>query len=345
MYAFVLGKNKELSKEELSCYFETNNIKFKIINEGNDFLIIDTKIDPEIIKDLGGTLKIGKVTPLEDIRVEGIYGVSLYGVPSHTVFRVKKKIKENNKAKLFITRKDKLTAVEIVMKDLIGREVLVLRSKKIYYAITQSVYDPFEYKKLDVERPNQRGMLSIPIRLSKIMINLAKLKKGDTILDPFCGYGTILQSALLSGINVYGSDKDEDCTESAELNIEWLKEQYKIKAKHKFKTSDVLDLETEDKFDAIVTESYLGPPLRKSVTEERAQEIIDELNTFYEKALEKLSTVLKKGKRIIIILPVIRTRDKTFRMSIEPKDLKLIKKISDIHPKHITGREIFIFEK
>ncbi len=345
MYAFILGKNKELSKEELSCYFETNKIKYDIINEGKDFLIIDTKIDPKIIDNLGGTLKIGIVTPLEDIRLTGTYGISLHGVPSHTVFKVKKKIKENNNAKLFLTRKDQLTAVEILMKELIGKEILVLRSKKTYYAITQSVYDPFEYKKLDMERPNQRGMLSIPIRLSKIMINLAKLKKGDTMLDPFCGYGTILQSALLSGINVHGSDKDEDCTESAELNIEWLKEQYKIKAKHKFKILDVLELETNEKFDAIVTESYLGPPLRKSVTEEQAQEIIDELNILYEKALEKLSTVLKKGKRIIIILPIIRTRNKTFRMNIEPKDLTLVKTIKDVHPKHITGREIFIFQK
>ena len=345
MYAFILGKNKELSKEELICYFETNNIKYKIVNEGKDFLIIDTQIDTKIINDLGGTLKIGKVIPLEDIRLEGTYGISLHGVPSHILFKVKKKIKENNDAKLFKTKKDQLTAVEVIKKELIGKEVLVLKSKKTYYAITESVYDPFEYKKLDVERPNQRGMLSIPIRLSKIMINLAKLKKGDTVLDPFCGYGTILQSALLSGINAYGSDKDEDCTESAELNIEWLKEQYKIKAKHNLETKDVLELEIKNKFDAIVTESYLGPPLRKSVTEERAQEIIDDLNKFYTEVLEKLSHVLKKGKRIIIILPIIRTRNKTFRMNIKPEKLKLVKTIKDIHPKHITGREIFIFEK
>ena len=268
----------------------------------------------------------------------------MHGVPSHTVFKVKKKIKEKNSAKLFKTKKDQLTVVEVIKKELIGKEVLVLKSKKTYYAITESVYDPFEYKKLDVERPNQRGMLSIPIRLTKIMINLAKLKKGDTILDPFCGYGTILQSALLSDINAHGSDKDEDCVESSKLNIEWLEEEYEIKAKHKIETLDVLELNKKEKYDAIVTEAYLGPPLQKSVTEEDAQKIIDELNEFYEKALERLSTALKKGKRLIIILPIIRTRNKTFKTDVKT-DLKFIKKIADIHPKHITGREIFIFEK
>jgi tRNA G10 N-methylase Trm11 len=351
LYAFILGKNKELSKEELVCYFETNNINYKVTDEGKEFLIIETDIDPEIVNNLGGTLKIGKITSLEQILKTDMkkrFGISLYGLPNSMKYKLGLKIKEKKKISFFQTRKPQLTVVEVLKKNLIGKEILVLKSKKTYYAITEAVYNPFEYKELDIGRPTQRGMLSIPIRLSKIMINLAKVKKGENLLDPFCGYGTILQAGLLQELNVYGTDKDKKCIKSSETNLEWLKEKYNLENKFLLKTIDVLDITKKfksNKFHAIVSESYLGPMLRKSVTDERAEEIIKELTEFYEKVLEELPILLKDNKRIIIVLPVIITKTKKHKIKIKPKNIKLIKTIEDIEPKHITGREIFIFEK
>ena len=94
MYAFVVGSNKVLSREELSCYFETHKIKYEIVDEGKDFLIIDAKINPKIVNDLGGTIKIGEITSLDEIQPEGTYGISLHGVPGNTAFKIKKMMRK-----------------------------------------------------------------------------------------------------------------------------------------------------------------------------------------------------------------------------------------------------------
>ena len=354
LYAFIIGKNKSLSKEELSCYFEKEGVTWKIMDEGNEFLIIESeKIDPLIIKDLGGTIKIGKVMSLEHIEFDGPFGVSVYGgsfsLKKETGMMIKKKMKALGiKTKFFQTRQTALTAVEVLKKNLIGREILVLKGSSMLYAITESVYDPFEYKRLDMDRPKQRGMYSISIRLSKILINLAKLKKGQTMLDPFCGYGTILQAGMLSGLNVYGTDNDDDCIKSSEENIQWLKEKYGVKGDHALRKVDVKDIDREfehEKFDAVISEAYLGPPLRKSVRDMEAGQIIADLSGFYDRALNKLSHVLRKGGRIVIVLPLIVTKRSKFKVTVQPKGLNFMKSIEDVSPKHITGRDIYIFEK
>src|SRR3989344_7958542 len=75
-------------------------------------------------------------------------------------------------------------------------------------AKTCAVQEFEEYSQRDYGRPG-RGLVfgSMPPKLAKIMINLAQLPASATILDPFCGSGTILQEALLLGYqNVIGSD-------------------------------------------------------------------------------------------------------------------------------------------
>ncbi len=43
-------------------------------------------------------------------------------------------------------------------------------------------------------------------QLAKALMNYAEIKKGDTILDPFCGSGTTLVESLLYGANAVGID-------------------------------------------------------------------------------------------------------------------------------------------
>ena len=43
-------------------------------------------------------------------------------------------------------------------------------------------------------------------QLAKSFINYAGIKKGETILDPFCGSGTTLVESLLFGVNAIGID-------------------------------------------------------------------------------------------------------------------------------------------
>ena len=87
-------------------------------------------------------------------------------------------------------------------------------------AKTIAVSNPLELKERDLGRPAVDYMKSISIRLGKILINLSKTKESQTLIDPFCGSGTILQEAMLNDINVIGLDVDKISVDQTKLNLE-----------------------------------------------------------------------------------------------------------------------------
>ena len=62
----------------------------------------------------------------------------------------------------------------------------------------------------------------MPPRLARMMVNLSACTAGKTLLDPFCGVGTILQEALLEKAMVVGMDVNPWCVKAATENLEWL---------------------------------------------------------------------------------------------------------------------------
>ena len=57
-------------------------------------------------------------------------------------------------------------------------------------------------------------------KLTRVMINLIGLKKGETLCDPFCGTGTTLLESESMGINAIGIDFDENMCEISKENLE-----------------------------------------------------------------------------------------------------------------------------
>ena len=62
-YVFILGKNWKLSFAELLAFMKTRGFKFRIVDVSDSFIVaeVDEFAGPEIVRDLGGTLKIGRV--------------------------------------------------------------------------------------------------------------------------------------------------------------------------------------------------------------------------------------------------------------------------------------------
>src|SRR3989344_4376522 len=87
-YLFFLGRDNILSKLELLSYLDVNNIKYKIIKDFNDVLLIDIEeLDfTKIINELGGITKIAKIIKLEEFDPCSLlknynkisYGISFY---------------------------------------------------------------------------------------------------------------------------------------------------------------------------------------------------------------------------------------------------------------------------
>ena len=200
-----------------------------------------------------------------------------------------------------------------------------------------------------MNKPIRRQELAISPRLAKIMINLSGIKKGEKLLDPFCGIGVILEEALLQNIKVVGIDNDKNSISGAEKNLEWFgfnKENYKLI------NGDSRKINPKN-CDVIVTEPFFGEILKKTPTKEKANEIIRE----FEKLIIPVLNNLKQNVygKIVFTAPFIKTMKKRVSCDIENilknTGLKLSKienialSIQEFRENQIVGREIFVLER
>ncbi|HCM45278.1 MAG TPA: hypothetical protein DIS54_00355, partial [Candidatus Veblenbacteria bacterium] len=140
--------------------------------------------------------------------------------------------------------------------------------------------------------------------------NLAEAREGAGILDPFCGSGTVLQEAAILGYrHLVGVDADSNGITRTRENFVWLKKQYQQMPEPALMVADISRLPTvlnNSTYDAIVTEPYLGPPLRGHESRQRLEQIHKELTEFYRSSLKILAHVVKPGGKIAMVWPVLR---------------------------------------
>ncbi len=197
-----------------------------------------------------------------------------------------------------------------------GAEFVVLAKEDVMYVGTTTVVQPFEdFSHADFGRPQRdpvQGML--PPKLARIMINLihvSKEVKDITVLDPFCGSGTILTEAIRIGFShVIGSDKNPEAVSSTLKNLDWVRAQGMAAAENisaKVFPSDARLLMHHlkpEEIDAIVTEPYLGPPMTGQESRGSMQRQLDELTKLYATALRAWKPLLAKDAPIVMAMPL-----------------------------------------
>ncbi|MBU1149254.1 hypothetical protein KKI23_04150, partial [Patescibacteria group bacterium] len=250
---FILGRNPKLSAWEI---INKLSLKPRSFITTPDFIICPLSKPPnsqELLKELGGTIKMGKIINQIDVnklksaqtiellanylsgKPRPIFGLSYYGQSgklreemTRIGLSVKTLLKTKNISSRLVTSKQTVLSSVVVAKNHLlhkGAEFVWLSvDKKIYLGVTETVQEFAEYSQRDFGRPsrdNHSGM--IPPKLAKIMINLAGIKKTDSLLDPFCGSGTILQEAMLLGYRqIIGSDISDKAVRDSKNNIDWL---------------------------------------------------------------------------------------------------------------------------
>jgi len=380
-YFFILGKNPDLSLAEIVSVLGVDS---KVIYSNSEVAIfnIPQKQDAsELMSRLGGTIKIGEVVKedsLNNIQVEDLVGIiesnskddkkvyfgfSLYGQNSQLKknlkfwpMEIKKVLKNKNLVCRWVTSRDNNLSSVIVKKNHLldqGAEIVfILDGNKAYLGRTQVVQEFEEFSLRDYGREFRdikSGML--PPKLARMMINLSQIKEAQVLLDPFCGSGTILQEALLLGYKVIGSDVNEKAVEDSRRNLEWLKENSKLRALN----SELFQINVKNiskkvkQVDAIVTEPYLGPPLRGKPKEDEVKKIVDELSNLYLEAFREFKRILKPNGKIVIIFPAFKlSQNKIIHLSIVSEVENLgFKKINSLiysRPDQKVLREVFIWE-
>ena len=312
-YLFILGRDPELSVVETQSYLESRNYHFKIIDSDGIRLIADIKnFDPEkAITELGGTQKIGEIIDSIENLYTGASNKIRYAVSNYTDEEDQELLEDlkyyfkSIKVKALLKKSSLLP----YLNPSEAQNVLEIILYQNLMARTVGVFDPKQHKFRDSKRPEQRPLHTISIRLAKILINLAKAKPKDTLLDPFCGIGTIMQEALLQNINAVGVEKDPQVAKQAKINLKWIQKQYKCHTNFEVFAIDSRNLSRKVKScDIAVSEPFMGPFLNSLPTEAEARKTIKLLRPLYQKVIEELKKVTKR--RIVIIAPKFKTRDK-----------------------------------
>jgi len=211
--------------------------------------------------------------------------------------------------------------VRLLSFDTSGHSLIALRKQHVtelsliddggslIIARTAWIQDADAWSHRDRRRPYQdikRGML--PPKVARMMVNLGtKGKTQLTLLDPFCGTGTVLMEALLLGQNVVGSDNDQSAVEGTLRNLAWLCQENNLQSTPKVFVSDATHLQEKypDQLDLIVTEPYLGPLLEsKSLPDaKKLKNIARGLDKLYRGSLRAWHPLLPSGGRVVIVLP------------------------------------------
>jgi len=316
---FILGRNPELSRQEVLAFLKARSRTHKEILFQDNLLIIQTNEGERFdIQEFGGVMHLGEITfegtkeelksyiEKNEIISSDKFSYGVFGNEDPQPLKDKFK-KEKKKASIKHGRKSIKFQNGELQENPKADFYLFFHSHEntIYLANTTQTYDPTEVKNRDMNKPVRRESLAISPRLSKILINLSEAKPYSRLVDPFCGIGGILSEALIKKINVYGIDKEKQATIDAKINLHWLTKEYKIQTKYEIENKDsrrAPDLQ----FDAMATETPLGKVLRKKPADNQAQQIITNFEAYMVPILKQFRKVKKPSAKIAITFPVIR---------------------------------------
>jgi tRNA G10 N-methylase Trm11 len=191
---------------------------------------------------------------------------------------------------------------------------------------TAWVSDSASMRRRGTSKPAPHSDIALSPRLARTLVNLAGLQHGQTVLDPFCGSGTILTEAYGMSIRCLGLDASASRVQEARENLRWSVGGVSDKG-YDIRKGDARDLPRMlrgTKVDAIVTEPVLLPRLDARPKTSTAQAMVESSARVYNDALASMSEVVQPEGRIVVVVPVVQTMDgDEVTLTLEGRDLGL----------------------
>ncbi len=153
-------------------------------------------------------------------------------------------------------------------------ELLAVRDTRSFYRRRPSI------------RPFFRS-IALSVSLSRAMVNLARTKPGDIVLDPFAGTGSILLEAGLMGMKPVGVEIDWVLVHGAKRNLDY----YKVDAILILGDSTVAMF---NRVDAIVTD----PPYGRAASTRGVNPL-----SIYKSFIRRSSEVLDRKSYLVFLSP------------------------------------------
>lgn len=373
IYLFELGRNNELSRAEIEQVFLSQKISYTLLAQEKQNLFLETtkNIDAtKIMNILGGTIKISEQVNesatsdticeyLNTTQNDGKIQFSISGNNAKEIaLSAKKLLKAEGRSVRYIEAKNTAT---ILHNNLIEKNGDLTLSRQGLF-VTRAIQAIEEWGERDFGRPgrdNRSGML--PPKLARILINLTGTTNDQTILDPFCGSGTVINEAMALGFkNIFGSDLSEKAIDDTKKNIDWMKEQNPEThfSTPKVFVCDATQLQThiqKNTIHAIATEPYMGKPLHGNEDKHTLTKQADELRALYLAAFKTFQQILAPGGTIVFIIPRFLHKQEWIRIDILAQIQNFgfsLERLSPTgtsllyhRPEQFVGREIWKFKK
>lgn len=350
---FILGREPELSVAELEARAPGWSGEIIVLSPQVALLKHKAALPERMLNRLGGSIKQVQVIerwPVQrtvidtlnaqltsgwlqaqftaDQRIE--FGISAYDFSRHDrlivakrALRLKKEcVTAGRTARLVTSRDEHLSAVTVQRNGLVskGKEIVIVHhDQELLVGITIAVQDYQLYGLRDFGRPAanaKSGML--PPKVAQMMLNIATIQPDDVLLDPFCGSGTVLQEAALMGVKkIFGSDSESRPVQESHENLKWLAKEF---------TGLTTDIEITRRpaeevtvnASVIVTEPYLGKPLRGHEPKDWLELQAKEIGHLYIQCFTQWAKHMKPGARVVMIWPefVVGSADVTIKAEV-----------------------------
>ncbi len=288
------GESKDMPIAEVKGCLEAETDSFEIVSKGPGYVVasFDEKYLDSMADRIALSHSIGRY--LGEYTPDDISGLSNVELPEGS-FAIRAKrfegmMKDVDSQKLIrnagalLSKKNDVNLKDpdiVVRMQMCDKVHLYIEDK-----ITES--DLLDKRKV-AERPFF-SPISLHPKYARALINMTSVKRGQTVLDPFCGTGGIVIEAAEMGMKAVASDFDEDMIIGCQENLDF----YGLKM-HDFDVLDIGDIaERFPDMDAICTD----PPYGRST--KTGGEKIEEI---YRRAGEVVPKCMKKGHRAGIILP------------------------------------------
>ncbi|MGB9979928.1 TIGR01177 family methyltransferase [Methanobacterium sp.] len=302
---FILsGENETLPKAEVTASLEAENVSFKTKYHQDGILIIEIADEDSAVIDIIGkkiayTHEICKLLfetstaninediqkyPWKDI-INHNYAVRVKRIgydPDFNSQAMEIELGGIIKRELGDKAKVKLEDPDTFLRTIVIND-MVLISKRLVKRVKKHYNDL---------KPHKRPFFypgSMSPKLARGMVNLARAKKGSTVLDPFCGTGGILIEAGIIGARVIGTDIDEKMVEGTKKNLKYCN----IKDYVIFQ-GDARYITLENKVDAIVTDPPYGISASTAGVDSKK---------IYEESLVSMQELLKEDGYICMATP------------------------------------------
>jgi SAM-dependent methyltransferase len=270
-----------------------------------------------------------------------------------TGLTLKKAIRKTGRSVRLIPNKEpELSTPQVIHNQLtgpIGWELVFIKDgAQTIIGQTVKVQDIASYTHRDRERPKRDSKVGmLPPKLAQMIINLAagrlpedKLSNicdipadqpiprailNQTVLDPFCGTGVILQEALLMGYEAYGTDLEPRMISYSLENSEWLAAEYGVSTNGlRLEQGDATEHSWTAPISLVAGETYLGRPFTSAPEPEILAQTANDCNIIIKKFLRNLHSQINPGTRICLAVPAWQTRPGEF------KHLPLVDQINDL---------------